>query len=136
MKEQIHAHLLKEMEQASKGDTVFVICAVLFNLVVLAVNSAVAIGKSQLSVLVFSIFMLGSVLVTVSAIVALRNASKACNIYRESLLWLYQSEGVDKYWPTQLNSANKVRFILYYLIVLFTAFMAVCIPLAIDRTFT
>ncbi|WP_300427358.1 hypothetical protein [uncultured Thalassolituus sp.] len=132
MLEQVHSHLVKEMEQAARGDTIFLASAVIFNLVVLGVNSAVAAGKSSLSILVFAIFVVGSIVMTISAIVALRNGAKACSIYRQALLHLYEENNVAKYWPHELELRSNLRFKLYFLIISLTGFMAVLVPVLVE----
>jgi hypothetical protein len=42
MLENVHDHLSSELQQNTRTDTIFVVTAILFNLIVLAVNSAVA----------------------------------------------------------------------------------------------
>ncbi len=42
MIEKVHQHIVNELQQSSRTDTIFVITAVIFNLIVLAINSAVA----------------------------------------------------------------------------------------------
>jgi len=45
MLEQLHEHVVAELQQSSRTDTVFVVTAVVFNLVVLAINAGVAGGS-------------------------------------------------------------------------------------------
>jgi hypothetical protein len=42
MLKEIHGHMVNELQQNAKSDTVFVVSAVLFNLVVLGINWGVA----------------------------------------------------------------------------------------------
>ena len=42
MLKEIHQHIVQELQQSSKTDTIFVIAAVLFNLTVLGINWGVA----------------------------------------------------------------------------------------------
>ena len=41
MLEKIHQHIVSELNQGAKTDTIFVITAIVFNLIVLGVNSGV-----------------------------------------------------------------------------------------------
>jgi hypothetical protein len=129
MIEQLHSHLLKDMEQAGKEDTTFVLSAVFFNIMVLAVNSAVVQGESPSSTAIFIIFTFGSLLVTSSALAAIRNASKACAIYHNALMNIYEENSVAKYWPKELSKNAGTRLRLYMLIVSITGLIAILIPL-------
>jgi len=42
MIDKVHQHIMNELQQSSRTDTIFVLTAILFNLIVLAVNSGVA----------------------------------------------------------------------------------------------
>ena len=42
MLEQVHQHIINELQQSARTDTIFVVTAVVFNLIVLGINSAVA----------------------------------------------------------------------------------------------
>jgi len=42
MLEQIHEHVMSDLQQGARTDTVFVVTAVVFNLFMLGVNSGVA----------------------------------------------------------------------------------------------
>jgi hypothetical protein len=42
MLEHIHNHIVTELQQSAKTDTVFVVTAILFNLIVLSINWGVA----------------------------------------------------------------------------------------------
>ncbi len=42
MIEKVHQHIINELQQGARTDTIFIVTAVLFNLIVLAVNSGVA----------------------------------------------------------------------------------------------
>ncbi|GAB1264705.1 hypothetical protein [Aurantivibrio infirmus] len=131
MIEQIHKHLISEMEMASRGTTTFVICSVLFNVLVLAINSAVALGKSGASDIAFFIFMAGSLTITISAMVAISSSEKSCHLYHEALLAIYEDEGVFKYWPAELNTTNQRRNKLFSIAVFTIGSIAIVIPLLI-----
>ena len=42
MLERVHEHIVDELGQSARTDTIFVVTAIIYNLVVLGVNSAVA----------------------------------------------------------------------------------------------
>ena len=47
MIERVHEHIIAELQQNTRSDTVFIIVAILLNLVALGVNSAVAGGSNR-----------------------------------------------------------------------------------------
>ena len=42
MLNQVHEHIVSELQQNARTDTIFVVTAIVFNLIVLGINSAVA----------------------------------------------------------------------------------------------
>ena len=131
MIEQVHKHLISEMELASRGTTTFVICSVLFNILVLAVNSAVAVGKSGTSGLVFLIFSIGSLIMTIAALKAISSGSKSCSSYHAALMAIYQDQNVSKYWPEELSATNKKRNTLFTIVVFTIGCIAIVIPVLV-----
>ncbi len=131
MIEQVHKHLISEMELASRGTTTFVICSVLFNVLVLAINSAVAAGKSGASGIAFFIFIVGSLIMTVSALRAISSGNKSCSSYHEALMNIYKDQNVSKYWPSSLNVTNQKRSTLFTIVVFTIGIIAIVIPLLI-----
>ena len=45
MLSQVHEHIVRELGESSRTDTIFVLTAIVFNLIVLAVNFGVANGS-------------------------------------------------------------------------------------------
>ena len=131
MIEQVHKHLISEMELASRGTTTFVICSVLFNVLVLAINSAVAAGKSGASGIAFFIFIVGSLIMTVSALRAISSGNKSCSSYHEALMNIYKDQNASKYWPSSLNVTNQKRSTLFTIVVFTIGIIAIVIPLLI-----
>ena len=77
MLESVHQHIVSELQQGARTDTVFVVTAVVFNLIVLAVNSILAAEtvarQSGVSTndLVLAAFIIMNILVNVIAVAAL-----------------------------------------------------------------
>ena len=76
MLHEIHGHMVGELQQNARTDTVFVIAAVLFNLVVLGINWGVAHEASQgrntgENDLILGMLILGTILINAFAIKAL-----------------------------------------------------------------
>ena len=72
MLEQVHQHIVSELQQSSRTDTIFVVTAVVFNLIVLGINSAVADtaesnGGDAASDVILGVFIAMSLLVNAIA---------------------------------------------------------------------
>ena len=76
MLERVHQHIVDELGQSARTDTIFVVTAVIFNLVVLGINSAVAgegasDSPSTASDLILAVLIAMSLLVNGISIAAL-----------------------------------------------------------------
>ena len=136
MKESIHKHLLSELERISRSDTVFIICGVTFNFVVLFINWAQA---SQListysepkmaTYLIFIIFIFIALIVTIACLLNLVNSRNICNECQASLEKIYDSSGVNEFIPQNMKNLGKRRFTLSFIIVGGSCVIAVLVPL-------
>ena len=86
MIEKVHQHIINELQQGARTDTIFVLTAVLFNLIVLAVNSGVAgsavSDKPQASNdVILIIFIILIMIVNVVSIRALATGKKPGHYY-------------------------------------------------------
>ena len=82
---QVHDHIVKELGESSRTDTIFVLTAIIFNLIVLGINfgvaSEAALGDSDATYdIILAIFIVMTALLNLVAMVALvvgrRNASR------------------------------------------------------------
>lgn len=76
MLEQVHDHIVSELGHSSRTDTIFVVTAVLFNLIVLGINSGVAIsateeGVSTTNDLILAVFIIMTLLLNIISVAAL-----------------------------------------------------------------
>lgn len=68
MIERVYEHIITELQQNARTDTVFVLITILLNVATLAANSAVASGKSLTNTMVMVVFMALALLVNLAAI--------------------------------------------------------------------
>ncbi|MGD8531629.1 MAG: hypothetical protein PVG97_11660, partial [Syntrophobacterales bacterium] len=72
MLKQVHEHIVSELQQNARTDTIFVVTAIAFNLIVLGINSAVA-GEAESAQagssndLILAVFVIMSLLVNAIA---------------------------------------------------------------------
>ncbi len=104
MLEQLHDHIIGELQQNARTDTVFVVTAVLFNLVVLGINSAVAgarngtSGPTLAADLVFAILIVMTLLINGLAVLALSLGRQTRLKLLNGLVSMYRDNHVDKYY--------------------------------------
>lgn len=130
MIEAIHKHLLSELDRAGRSDIVFVICGVLFNLLVLFVNwvQASSLSNGRGNFAIFLIFTAGTLVVSGAALLVLMNSRKICIQCHGALQRLYQDANVAQYMPPEMAALGDKRFYLSFAVVAGTGALAVTIP--------
>lgn len=136
MIKKVHEHIITELQQSSRIDTIFVVTAIFFNLIVLAVNSGVANnavsknpGKSD--DLVLTIFIIMSLLVNFVAITALLTGKSTRKKLLEGLITMYSDNGVEKYYDSSLLGNYSKRYFFFSLVILSLALTSIAVPLVI-----
>ena len=71
MLERVHQHIVDELQQGARTDTIFVVTAVLFNLIVLGVNSAVAGDAGMPNDLILAVLIAMGLVINAISIAAL-----------------------------------------------------------------
>jgi hypothetical protein len=130
----LHKHVVSELQQSSKTDTVFVISAVLFNLVVLGINWGVASASHDAEAngsndLILAVLVAATLLINVFAVRALIAGRQTRTSLITGLLAMYQDQGVDKYYDPSLLDTYGARYKLFIAVLAVLAFIAVVVPL-------
>jgi len=134
---QVHQHIVSDLQQGARTDTIFVVTAVVFNLLVLAVNSAVAgeaatqQGSSSTEDIVLTVFIVMNILVNGLAIIALHLGRQTRNKLLSGLLAMYRDNNVDKYYDSSLLTNYGRRYLLFTGVILCLAITAIVVPLII-----
>jgi len=136
MIEKVHQHIVNELQQSSRTDTIFVITAVLFNLIVLAINSAVAgdaVSKNPnpSSDFVLIIFIIMSVIVNFVAITALLAGKDTRKKLLNGLISMYRDNNVDKYYDSSLLKGYSSRYFFFSIVIISLALTSIAVPLVI-----
>ncbi len=136
MIEKVHQHILDELQQGSRTDTIFVVTAVLFNLIILAINSAVASGAasarpSSSANFVLASFILGAIIVNGVAIIALYTGKNTRGKLLSGLLSMYKDNKVDKYYDPSILSNYGKRYLLFTAVIACLALISIIVPLFI-----
>ena len=136
MLEQVHQHIVSELQQSSRTDTIFVVTAVVFNLIVLGINSAVADtaasnGGDAASDVILGVFIAMSLLVNAIAVIALLFGRGTRDKLLNGLLAMYRDNNVDRYYDASLLTNYGRRYLLFIGVILCLAVTGIVVPLII-----
>ncbi len=130
MIEHVHNHITKELEQNTKTDIIFILSAIILNLITLAVNSGM-VEKSRTessSLAVMFVFVLLIVLVNIVVIFGLVKGRQTRNKLINGLISMYKDQNVDKYYDSSLLTNYNVRYNLFIMVVICTGVIATIVP--------
>ncbi|MBA7508801.1 hypothetical protein ES705_00734 [subsurface metagenome] len=130
MLEQIHKHLVSELQQNTRTDTIFIITAILLNLLSLGINSAMA-GESREDTSLFLVMFIMVALVIVVNVVVITGLIKGKQTRGKlinGLIKMYKDNNVDKYYDSSLLLNYNIRYNLFILVVVFIGTIAIAIP--------
>lgn len=138
MLKEVHDHITSELNQSARTDTIFVITAIVFNLIVLGINSGIAGSASSpyndsrssddILLVVFTILLL---LVNGISITALTVGKKTRHKLLSGMIEMYKDNGVDKYYDISLLGNYNVRYTLFTAVILCLGLTAIIVPLVI-----
>jgi len=136
MIEKVHQHIINELQQSSRTDTIFVVTAVLFNLIVLGINSAIAGNAVSEHAkasddFILSIFILMTLVVNMISIRALATGKNTRGKLLQGLLSMYKDNQVDKYYDSTLLSNYDKRYFSFTVVILCMAMTSIVVPLVI-----
>lgn len=140
MLERLHEHITSELNQSSRTDTIFIVVAVLFNLIALGINSAAsgtAIANrgsgtgNQAADVVLAVFIVMTILVNAIALAGLYVGRQTRGKLLSGLLAMYTDNQVDRYYDKSLISGYGTRYLLFGGAIIVLALTAIIIPLVI-----
>ena len=136
MIERVHEHIVAELQQNARTDTVFILAAILLNLLALGVNSGVASGRDNDATMwiVFFTFVCLVIVVNFVAEVGLIKGRQTRMKLLNGLLKMYKDKGVDGYYDASLLSNYNTRYNLFLLTVVVTGLIALVVPLVLIMT--
>ena len=124
---QLHKHILEELRTNIKTDTIFVITAILLNLITLAINSAISASKEK-SIIVMFVFVGLIIIVNIISEIGLTKGRQAQTKLIKGLLKMYKDNEVEKYYDSSLLDTYRTRYNLFILAILFTGIVAIIVP--------
>jgi len=132
MIERVHEHIIGELGTNTRTDTIFVITAILLNLLTLGINSGLASsrGDTTQTIVMFTFVALIIVINFIAEIGLIRGRQMRGKLLN-GLLKMYKDQGVEGYYDISLIGDYKLRYNLFMFIVLFTGLVAIIIPFII-----
>lgn len=133
---QVHEHIVSELQQNARTDTIFVVTAIIFNLIVLGINSIVA-GEaashdaSASSDLILVVFIIMSLLVNSIAVIALNYGKQNREKLLDGIIAMYQDNNVAQYYDASLMTGYRKRYLLFTGVILCLALTSIVVPLII-----
>jgi hypothetical protein len=136
MLKQVHEHIISELQQNARTDTIFVVTAILFNLLVLGINSAIAAeaggrGASTTEDLVLAVLIVMSLLVNAIAVIALNQGKRSREKLLRGVLAMYEDNEVAQYYDASLMAGYGKRYLLFTAVVICLAVTGILVPLIV-----
>ena len=132
MIERVHEHIITELQQNTRTDTIFIIMAILLNLVILAVNSIIASeNHSTTTTIVITLFVCLLVAVNLVVIFGLLKGKQTRLKLIGGLLKMYKDQGVEGYYDASLLSNYNTRYYLFIFAVISIGLIAIVVPFVI-----
>ena len=132
MIEHVHKHIITELQQNTRTDTIFILTAILLNLLTLGINSAVvgaSEDKSATTWIVFFTFISLLIVVNIVAEIGLLKGRQTRVKLIGGLLKIYKDQGVEGYYDASLLSNYNTRYNLFMLVCISTGLIAMLVPL-------
>jgi len=129
MLEKVYDHIIMDIKQNTRTDTIFIIVALFLNFLSLAINSGIANDDGQASTWTMITFIILVVVVNLVVIFGLLKGKDTRSKLINGLLKMYQDQGVDQYYDSSIVSNYDKRYLLFILAVVCTGMTAIVIPL-------
>jgi len=126
----VHNHIIKELEQNTRTDIIFILTAIALNLITLGINSGLA-EKSRTensALIVMFVFVILIVLVNLVVIIGLLKGRQTREKLVNGLITMYRDQNVAKYYDESLLGNYNVRYNLFIMVVVCTGVIAAIVP--------
>ena len=128
----LHSHIRDELDRGSKTDTIVVIAAILYNLVMYIVIGTIASNASSIeSNGLLVIFVIMSLLINFVTVKALQSNKDSRHKLLLGLLKIYGDQNVETYYDSTLLHDYSRRYNYFTIIIVGMGFAALLIPLII-----
>jgi hypothetical protein len=133
MIKRVHEHIITELQQNARTDTIFVQTAIILNFITLAINSLMATeSRTNTSLfIVMFIFVSLTIVVNLVAIQGMLKGKQTRNLLLSGLMRMYKDQGVEGYYDPILLGNYNIRYNLFILTVVFLGAIAIVVPFVI-----
>lgn len=130
MIEYVHTHITAELQQNTKTDTIFILAAILLNLITLAINSSLVENSRTDTTMLLVMFIFVGLLVLVNLVVifGLIKGKQTRIKLINGLMSMYRDQKVEKYYDETLLGNYSTRYNLFIMVVVCTGVIAVVVP--------
>ena len=130
MIEYVHKHIVTELQQNTRTDIIFIITAIILNLIALGINSGLSFDAKEDTSLFIVMFIVVTLIIVVNIIViiGLLKGKQSRGKLISGLLKMYKDQNVDGYYDSSLLVNYNTRYNLFILTVVFIGAMAIAIP--------
>ncbi len=130
MIEYVHRHITDELQQNTRTDIIFIITAIILNLLALGINSALAEGSRDEAELFVVMFVIVALVLVVNSIViiGLLKGKQTRGKLINGLIRMYEDQKVDGYYDKSLLVNYNTRYNLFIMTVVFIGAIAIAIP--------
>lgn len=130
MIEQIHKHIVGELQQNTRTDTIFILTSILLNLITLSVNSGIAEQSKDKNNMLIVMFLFVALIILINLVVifGLMKGKQTRAKLVKGLMQMYKDKEVDKYYDTDLIQNYNTRYNLFMMVVICTGLIAILVP--------
>jgi len=131
MLEKIHDHIIEELKVNTTTDRIFILTAILLNLITLGVNTGLAYSDSTAGFISFSLFLILTGIINWVVIVGLTKGKQNREKLILGLVKMYEDQEMDKYYDASILETYGIRYKLFTVVVVATGVLAFLIPLVV-----
>ena len=139
----LHKHMETALEQQSKTDSTMIVTAIAFDLIMLAVNSSVAVSSRFYSKygdekessfpgdFFFYVFVIVTLMINAVCFAALQPSRDSREMLLDGLFRMYKDENVSEYFDARLLKNYRRRYAYFETAILCLLLMSILVPVAI-----
>ena len=130
MLEHVHKHINAELQQNTRTDIIFILTAILLNLISLAVNSSLIEQSRKDHTILIVMFLFVALIIVINGVVifGLMKGKQTRTRLLNGMIRMYEDQGVAKYYDVGVLQNYNIRYNLFILVVVFTGLIAIVIP--------
>lgn len=128
MIERVHEHIIGELGTNTRTDTIFVLTAIILNLITLGINSGLAGNRGSAATIVLFTFVALIIVINLVAEIGLIRGRQMRKKLLDGLMKMYKDQGVEGYYDASLLSNYATRYDLFLFATVFTGLVAIVVP--------